>query len=168
MKLLISLVAAVVLTGCVATEPIKAIKEEDRTFSAVYDVPGSQKSEIYEGTKQWIAQNFQSAKRVIEYDNPSEGILIGNGIIKYSCEGMECLAKANWTFPFTMKVEVKDERFRLTFSNIHLAWPASPSGPAANFPINQQQQLDTAKPKLLAFGEQIKSALASGKASSNW
>ena len=108
--------------GCAGMEPIP---EEDLTFNRVVEVPGITKDKLYDQTKMWIAENFKSAKSVIEYDSRESGTIVGNGNIKYPCTGLDCVAKHDWRVHFTMKVDTKDEKFRLTFSNLRLSWPPS-------------------------------------------
>lgn len=149
------------------------ITEEDRTVVQVFDAPGYTKQQIFAGTKMWIASNFKSAKAVLEYEDAAEGTLIGNGVIPYPCKGlMGCLAKADWRVPFTMRVETKDGRFRLTFTNIHLAWDARYSAgistPAEDFPVHQRGDLDAIRPVLLEFGDRIKASLSSAKTNDDW
>ena len=132
------------------------VKEEDKTFSKVYNTPGFSKEQLYEGGKIWIANTFKSAKAVIEYDNKENGTIIGNGYIKYPCNGLDCIAKGNWKIGFTMKYEAKDERFRLTFESLTLSWPSSVDSlgyhPAYEGTMWQQGDYDLAKPILLDLG----------------
>lgn len=149
------------------------LTEEDRTIVQVFEVPGYTKDQVYSAARMWIAENFKSAKAVIEYENRDEGTIIGNGIINYPCGGaFSCMAKADWTVPFTMRVESKDGRFRLTFTNVHLAWPASyGSGivtPAHDGPVNQRSDMEKIGPELLKLGERIQASMGNAAASDDW
>ncbi|MBD1584926.1 DUF4468 domain-containing protein [Pseudoalteromonas sp. S16_S37] len=88
-NLIATIVIILGLGGCASTQPVT---EADRTFEKVVDAPSYSKDQIYTSTKIWIAENFKSAKSVIELDSKEDGIIIGNGIIQYPCSGMECLA----------------------------------------------------------------------------
>lgn len=160
---------ALALYGCAGMQPIA---EADRTFERVVEVPGYSKDQIYSSTKIWIAENFKSAKSVIELDSKEDGIIIGNGIIQYPCSGMECLAKSDWKVPFTMRVDMKDQKFKISFSNIKLSWPAKYSSgissPAYDGPVNSQGNMDVIKPALLKFGDDILASINSSKSKSNW
>lgn len=168
-SLLVTVLIVFALAGCAGMQPVK---EEDRTFATVVETPGHSRDQIYNSVKIWIAENFRSAKSVIELDSKEEGIIIGNGIINYPCSGMDCMAKHDWKVPFTMRVDMKDEKFRLSFSNIKLSWPASYnsgiSSPAYNGPVNSQGDMDAIKPVLLKFGDEIKASIGSSKNSSDW
>lgn len=168
MKLLVGCVvgASIALAGCVS---MQEIKEDQKTFSTVTEVPGVTGDRIYANTKMWIAETFRSAKAVIEYDSAAEGTLIGGGGIAYPCQGVECMAKHDWSALFTMRIDVKDGKFRATFSNIRIAWPASGGMPAAERPIWAQGDLDSIKPALLALPGQLAVRIKSGQdAKKDW
>lgn len=160
-----------------AALPISALAadltEEQRTLVQVYDAPGHDKAAIYTAGRQWIAENFKSAKAVIEYESQADGTIIGNGNINYPCaSAWECLGKPDWTVPFTMRLEAKDERFRLTFSNIRLHWPAKINAgirqPEFDGPVRSAKDMDKIKPKLMIFGDEIRTSLTTRAASDNW
>jgi hypothetical protein len=165
--------ALAVIAGC-ATPNFTAVKEEDKTFSQVYETPGYNKDSLFEKVKIWIATNFKSAKSVIEYENKVDGTIIGNGVIAYPCSGvMDCLTKGDWKVPFTMNVDMKDNKFRLTFSNLQLAWPPRsdslgyhPANPGS--PMAMQSDYDAVKSKLLTFGEEIRASLSKEPKDDKW
>lgn len=163
-------VSASLVTGCAGMQPIS---EADKTIERVVEAPNYSKDQIFSATKIWVAENFKSAKSVIEYENKEEGTIIGNGVIAYPCSGMDCLAKSDWKVPFTMRVDMKNEKFKLTFTNMQLAWPASVSGATytrANdgSPIYYQGDIDKIKPALLKFGDELQASMNNNKKSSNW
>src|SRR5690606_19003011 len=151
---------------------MQPLSEADRTFSSVVEAPGYTKDQIYQATKVWIAENFRSAKSVIELDSEKDGVIIGNGVIKYPCSGISCIAKNDWKVPFTMRVDMKDQKFRISFSNIRLTWPASYSSgissAAHDGPVSTQGDMNAIKPILLNFGNEILSSMTTNKSKSNW
>lgn len=169
MKLIFCMIS-LFLAGCAGLQPVA---DADRTFERVVEAPGYSKEQIFNGTKIWIAENFKSAKTVLEYENKDAGTLIGNGIISYPCSGLECIAKADWKVPFTMRVDIKDQKFRLTFSNLNLSWPPSynrtyGAQPGHDAPIVNKSDLDTVRPVLLKFGDQLLASFGKEKGKSNW
>ena len=173
MKCLMKLVLAITIlffAVCAGAEPLT---DADRTFERIVETPGYSKEQIFNVTKIWIAENFRSAKAVLEYENKDAGTLIGNGIISYPCSGLECIAKADWKVPFTMRVDIKDQKFRLTFSNLNLSWPPSynrtyGAQPGHDAPIVNKSDLDTVRPVLLKFGDQLLASFGKEKGKSNW
>lgn len=82
------------------------------------------------------------------------------------------MTKSDWTVPFTMRVEAKDGKFRLTFTNVHLAWPASYNSgipvPGNDSPVYRRSSMDKIKPALLKFGSELIASIGATKASSDW
>lgn len=170
MKTLAVVALVGVLAGC---ENMQPIQESSKTFDRVVEAPGFTKDQLYNGSKMWIAESFKSAKDVIEHHSKEDGVIIGNGVIPYPCTGMECSGRDRTKVPFTMKVETKDNRFRLTFSNIKIDSPEVSNGgflivPAMTMPMNNQGELDAIKPVLLHFGDEILASMSNNKANSNW
>jgi len=159
----------VALIGCAGLQPVK---QEDLTIQQVVEVPGFTKYQIYDYCKIWVAENFRSAKAVIEHDDRENCCLIGNGIVKYPCHGLECIAKHDWEVHFTMRIDTKDGKFRQTFSNLQLSWPARVDSlgyhPAHRGPIATQGDLAKVKPALLEMTNQIKFAIGTEKKEADW
>lgn len=168
--LVIAISLVMLVVGCVK---VQQVPKEELTVQKVYDVPGFKKDQIYSQTKIWIAENFKSAKAVIEHDDINSGTLIGNGILPYPCSGMDCIAKGNWKVPFKMKVDVKDNKFRLTFTNLMISIPSSYDTTfgyraGTENPLWMQSDMDVIKPKLLAFGDEIVSSLSTASKDKDW
>lgn len=149
---------------------ITSTLSEDRTIEKVFEAPGYSKEQIFNGAKIWISENFRSAKAVLEYENKEAGTIIGNGIIPYPHGGFfEAIAKEGWEVPFTMRVDTKDQKFRLTFTNLRLKWDAQYKGRAAyDGPIGRQADFDTIKPVLLNFGDKIIASFGKDTIKSDW
>ena len=84
-------------------------------FVEVRKVKGMKKEEIIKHIASYIAENFGSAKKVIEFNDPKLGKLIGNVILMKKeigfftiCAGIEV----------TIIIDAKDGRFRLSPKNI--------------------------------------------------
>ncbi len=158
------------LSGCAGMEPVG---DADQTLSVVHEIPGVTKDRIFESSKIWIAENFRSAKKVIEYENKTDGVLIGNGSIKMPCSGLECLAKSDWTASFTMRVDMKDDKIRLTYTNLGLSWPpkysfTTGSQPGYDGPVNTMGDLTAIKTSLLDLGNKLAQSIRDGKKPQSW
>lgn len=157
----------------IACAGMQAAPKEALEFDEIVEAPNWSKDSLYDGIKVWVAETFHSAKAVIEIDNKEQGLLIGNGIIPYPCSGLDCTAKYNWNVLFTIRAETKDNKYRLAFSNLRLGLPASTNtvtgfSPASEPAVWSQSDIDVIKPKLLAFGNDIKASLGKSAAKSNW
>ena len=163
------LIFLIALVGCAGMEQAS---ESDLTIQGVVKVPGFKKDQIYNQVKIYIAENFKSAKAVIEHDDKESGTLIGNGIIKYPCEGFDCVAKGDWKVHFTMRVDTKDEKFRVTFSNLMLSWPARYDSlgyhKAHEGPVWQRSEAKKIRPELLRIAVQIKAYIKDSKGKDDW
>ena len=152
------------VSGCAGLEGLEEAPESERTFERIVEVPGASKDRIFESTKVWIAQNFTSAKAVLEYENKTEGRIVGNGVINYPCsDGMECLGKGDWKVKFTMQVDIKEQKFKLTFSNLVLSAPPTYTTTfvLSGFerPVWQKGDLNSIKPALLKFGDRLATSI---------
>lgn len=148
MRKVLLFMSLALLAGCAGMMPVAT---EELTFETVIEAPGQSEDQLFTATKTWIAENFRSAKAVIEYDNREEGTLIGNGVIPMPCTGLGCLGMESWNVPFTMRVDTKPGKFRLTFTNVRATSPATgPSGVAPS-----QSQFVLIKEKLMGYGPEI-------------
>lgn len=155
MRILLVIIFTAIISGCVS----QPIKETDREFERIIEIPNTSSDVIYERSKMWIAENFVSSKAVLEYDNRETGRLIGNGRMDYPCSGLSCMGKTNWDVKFTMKVDSKDSKLRVTFSKINLAWPYSHNGgipiQAHDGPVHSQSDMNAIKVRFTELSNQL-------------
>jgi hypothetical protein len=152
----------------------ESFSASDQSFEKVYEARALTKDQIFSASKIWVAENFKSAKAVVEYESKDEGTLIGNGLIKFPCKGVfDCLGKADWKVRFTMRVDMKDGKFRLTFPNIGLVWPAAvynrvvtPANDGG--PVYSQKDRDKIQAALLLFGPEMQIAMANAPGNDDW
>ena len=119
--------SALVLTACASGPPTDPYNGPPA--QQVFQVPGVNAEQLYEGSRQWIAENFKSAKSVIEYESRDTLTIIGNGrsadnvaCLSFGVENLEldstCMHPVS--MEFTLKVEAKDGRMRLSVPNLSL------------------------------------------------
>ena len=95
----------------------------DAAYQEIIEVPGQSKEKIFEKSKQWLALNFSSSKKVIEYENASEGKLIGKGTLSLSFTIEDTLIGPQTTMygvGYTITQDIKDNKTRISFDNIAL------------------------------------------------
>ncbi len=158
-KLLIGIATvAMLFVGCAGQGNIKP----DAELQKIVEVPGFTKQQIHQQAKIWIAENFRSAKSVIEYDNPEDGVLIGNGRTAVPKMWYFSMGQgADDSTCFTMRIDSKDGKFRVTFFNIVL--DIGPSygmykSPGGERPI-RQAEFEKMKPILLNYADRIKDSI---------
>lgn len=152
-------IIAALTTGCAG---MQTAPTDQLTFSQVYEMPGHSSAQIYDGVRIWISENFRSGKAVVDLADKENGIIIGNGASHYPCNGTDCIDLEGGTVGYTMRVDVKDEKFRLTFSNLETVLTTG------NHPMWMQGQIDNVKPILLSHGEKIKASIATDNKKSEW
>ena len=77
----------------------------------VYNVAGS-KEEIYQATVLWFAESFYDSSNIIQLKDPDNGIVVGSGFIS----SIKSIMK--YPMAVTVKVEIKENKVRITYSNI--------------------------------------------------
>ncbi len=156
------LVSLTLLGGCSGNP----LTEEQKTISVVKTADGMGQDKLYEVVKIWMAQNFNSSKAMIEYDNKEAGTIIGNSNMRFPCSGLGCLGQEGWKLHFSMRVDVKEERYKVSYRNIEVSWPASYiSGvrqPAYRGPISQKAY-DNVKAALLELADRLEASINSGE-----
>ena len=82
-------------------------------YQGVVIIQEKSANDIYAGVKLWVASNFKSANDVIQLDDKENGIMVvkGNSIVYFTFVGKKYPARVH----FTLKIEVKDNKFRYTF-----------------------------------------------------
>ena len=168
MKKLMIFVTMLLIAACTPM-PVKASKAS-APIESIIDMPGISKDQIYAGTKSWIAETFRSAKAVIQDDDKSAGRIIGTGRVKYPCSGFACMGKSDWTLDFTIRVDIKDQKMRVTFLNLGESFPPSPGyglAGAENLPLRDSER-DDVSPTLLKMQDDLKAFIETNKSGSNF
>ena len=141
-KVLILFLITSLFVGCA-----KCIQHEKWAENSFY-VPKLSEEQIFEGTKKWMTMNLRSAKAVIQYENQNEGVILGNGVIPN--------VRRNWDVGFTMRVDVKEKGFRISFHNLY--W----KGAKGEVSFCTQREYDEVQPILFGYGPKIHAYLTTG------
>ncbi|BFM60404.1 DUF4468 domain-containing protein [Acinetobacter baumannii] len=159
------------LAGCMT--PITPTQQAMPEISQVIEVPNKSKDQIFEDSKIWIAQSFKSANNVIQYADKSTGSIIGKGNIQYPCDGfIDCGAFGNDRVNFTIKIDTKDSKARVTINDVTRTNLTYVQGGVNNLgkevPITILQHQQKIAVNLNNVIDQYKSAITSTKANENW
>lgn len=113
MKKLVILVLSVIILGIIVscgTSP-RTLTEAERTIS--YETPYAiSDDQAYRLSKLWIAENFNSAKDVITYEDPELGVITG----RFNTSVM--IAIRPTTAWMNFKIVIKENIANLSFSNV--------------------------------------------------
>lgn len=76
------------------------------------------KNDIYNGTLLWLAETFKSSKSVIELKDKELGKIIGNIALDLNIDRLG-IWPVYQTYEFSLKIDIKDNKYRLTFTNVN-------------------------------------------------
>ena len=116
---LIILAAALAIGGCAHEPGRKPAAAEELTIRKVWEVPGLTKDKLFDAANSWVGGSFSNDVDVIQYANRREGVVVGKTFIPYQQPDYIGL-KDRFDLRFTIMVEVKDNKVRTTFTNLHL------------------------------------------------
>lgn len=95
------------------------ITEGKIKYTEVVQAPGKTKAELFQSAKVWFADNFRSAKDVINFQDESAGIVSGRGNTSIYMKLMGQVIER--TLYFSIKIEARDERYRYTIEEIEIS-----------------------------------------------
>lgn len=90
------------------------------------------KEQLYSDTKMFIAEAWKSAQNVIQNDDKENGLILVKGLSIQSIKIQ--LVYPDWTFAYTVKFYVKDNKYRIVIENVNCEtakcgihqWPRMP------------------------------------------
>ncbi len=173
MKYFSVFIIILLLCGCATTQRLRTYAP----LEMISQIPGLNKNQIYDQSKVFIAENFRSAKAVIDLDNKEQGTLIGNGNIGYPCgNSFTCGALRNWRVHFKMRIDVKDEKVRISFSDLRTVYPPSPGqrypvyvppSEGGDYPL-YDDEYEQVKPALIEIANNLVASLTHAKKKDDW
>lgn len=83
----------------------------------VIQEPGKNVDKLYPIIRAWVASTFNSAQDVIQMDDSDNGIMICKGCFDYVAPKGMLYRYADGVIHFTLKVQVRDGRYKVTVSN---------------------------------------------------
>ena len=167
------------LVGCAAIDNkaasiVKASENPLKEYSEVIDIQNMPKEKIFDASKQWLAKAFKSSNNVIQYADVSSGTIIGKGNMAYPCQGFnDCLQYEGASVHFTLTIDTKDNKAKLSFSDLSVSTPTTYTGGVRfeakdNLPIWEDKPKEAVKQKLRIITKEYKASIESGKNSSDW
>jgi hypothetical protein len=82
-------------------------------YSGIVQVPNVNASQLYTALRVWFADIFKDSRSVLEVDDKESGILMGRG-------WTTVIAGELW---FSIKVQIKDGRYKYTISDLYVELP---------------------------------------------
>lgn len=171
MKKLLLVAVLVSLNGCAGVP-----EQANASFSdvvQVIDLPDQPKEKLFESSKIWLAKTFKSSNNVVQYADKGTGSIIGKGSIQYPCEGfIDCAAFGKDYINFTIKIDTKDNKSRISFSDV--TWKSMPSVNAGvvnhggEFPLRTVKLQTQVKTKFESIIEQYTVDVVKQQADVDW
>jgi hypothetical protein len=93
------------------------------TFLTIERVDSMSRKNLYTNAKIWFTNTFKSAKHVIQLDDPETGIIIGKGF--GSIPVSNGLLNVPLDMYFTIKIQVKEGRYKFEVTDIYYHYKAS-------------------------------------------
>ncbi|MCL1860954.1 MAG: DUF4468 domain-containing protein [Proteobacteria bacterium] len=167
MRNFVAIAIVLSVAGCFSMEPRVRLAEEDRVITQVIEAPGHAQAQIYGATVLWIVEKFESAKS-LDYENRQDGTLIVKRALNLCRSSYEAQSGKCRRAPFTMRFEAKDNRFKITYTDILIVYPARGRIRSYSEPVEYQDQMDEIKPLLLKNGPEILDRVNRGSNSDTW
>jgi len=107
---------------------------------------------LFKNARQWLVDNFKSGKDVLQTEDKEGGYIIGQGFFSMMTNPVS-LFYSNSQIWFSMKIEVKDGRYRYTFYDIIYKYTMSMGKTSADldFPLGQYVSDAKETKKSMAF-----------------
>lgn len=107
------------------------ITESVLKYEEVIDAPGISSEQLYQNAKIWFLDTFRSSKEVITFEDPEIGIVSGNGLFNIYSQFMNQTIER--TVYFSVRIEVKENRFRYSISDLRVG-----SAISEPYPVEKQ------------------------------
>ncbi|MCU4365644.1 DUF4468 domain-containing protein [Acinetobacter variabilis] len=162
------------LVGCATSPDMQHASSPLSEVAQVVEIEGYSKDQLFESSKIWMAKVFNSSNNVVQYADKNTGSIIGKGNIQYPCSGfMDCEAFGRDVVNFTIKIDTKDSRARVAFSDISRKPLTYVKGGlntniGRDVPIMQIKQQQQVKAKMESIIQQYKQDIINQKSDSNW
>lgn len=145
-------------------KPVVPFVDKKVEYSKVVETNNT-KDALYGKAKLWFANTFNSSKEVIQIDDKENGVILGKG--KIVDNDMAYMSKTKKTWDFTVKIQVKDNKYKAVIYDIDYTFelPGNNIGAGAttvnlNNYFNDTQNYNsdgTLRKKGLKFGENANS-----------
>jgi len=92
-------------------------QEKSLEYNEVIQQEGKQVKDLYPVIRAWISTTFINSQKVIQMDDPINGVIICKGGISYRAPGGFTYRYIDGNIDFTLKVQVRDGRYKVTLSD---------------------------------------------------
>ena len=158
--------ASILLSACAS----RFTSYQGKEIQKIYPTEGVAKDTIFNKTKIWLAENFKNSVAGTALSDPNTGTLICKGAMPLPCgTDFRCAGVRGDDLIYTMKIEARDGRFRITYSN--LARRYGPGTPANTGTETDQMIIEDTSliaSKLIDIGNGLQNYIVSAKKQESW
>jgi hypothetical protein len=140
---IIVLLSLISLSGCA---DMTLAENSKKPIEVVTEVADRTQKQIFSAAKSWVAETSMARLEMIDSDQYS-GRLVVKGIGQRPCEsGMDCLLHGEYLIQFTLRIDTKDGKFKMTYLDLGMIPPARPPSTVRGAPyaIILQRDVDAA------------------------
>ena len=127
MQVKLSRLIAMPLATLAAALIVTCAGAQGMTVEIIREAP-LQKDALFTQTVLWIAETIRSPRSVIQFQDRDLGTIVGNGSYDMSIDGgfLPFLSPLNVPVSYRVRIDVRDHRYRMTFSDVRLYLDATP------------------------------------------
>jgi len=146
------------ISGCAVTKQAPVVPPEELTLQEVHEITLS-KDAIFARSLEWMVRAFVDSSQVIELRDKENGKIIGKGMTEFYNGEMPTPCR------FTMMIEAKNNKYRVTYSNFTGMWGAARNLPR---PLWHSGHIEQVKAKLRKLDASLYSYLLEEKNGKDW
>lgn len=90
------------------------VKNGEVIYTAVVEVDGKTKDELYRNAQQWFINYFDGAAKFTQDVDKNDAYICGRGVLKFT-SGIRLDANVLWGNDVMVKIECKDNKYRYAF-----------------------------------------------------
>jgi hypothetical protein len=163
MKNVFTLLIALSFAPAFAQMPLSS-ETHKFTYTEVIDTPGA-KDDIYLRARKWFLNTYNSAQDVVAFDDREAGQISGSGSFDISL-----LMGLQRTVKYTVTIDVKDNKFRYTFTSFYIHWHNTTNDVHAfeEAPMSRDKLYSKTDEHMRALIADLKKQMAERTASAQW
>jgi hypothetical protein len=96
------------------------LKDGKVFYETVDTIPSTTKIDLYNKSKIWFVNTFNSAKAVLQMDDKEAGIIMGKGITPYE-GGNAFSGPIHNSINYTININIKDNKYRIQVYDISIS-----------------------------------------------
>ncbi len=140
-----------------------------KEYSEVVEINNTPQKTIYDAAKIWVAKSFKSSNSVIQYEDATTGTILGKGNMAYPCKGfLNCIAHEGYIVFFTLKIDTKDNKARVTFSDMSIKVPANSMMEAFEIEVKSQADKTNVEQTLKQIISTFQTSVQQASVDTNW